>query len=144
MSRPYVTDVTFNNGEIVLTVLLDDYLANKPVEITGYATQNSGGFAIFNDTQSVNKNPAGNVIMYVSAAPSGEFKNGEDVTVFLRAASIWITVLGEDQDDGVQPAEKGTSAQDGATWNDLKSVGYPNARAAENVAVGDDSSFPGA
>jgi hypothetical protein len=142
MGRPYVTGVTFNGGKIVLTVLLDTFLANKPVEISGFATQNSGGFATFYGIQSANENPDGTVLMYVTATPSVEFKNGEDVTVSLRAASVWITVLGESQDGGIQPAAAGTPAQDGATWDSLKSVGYPTA-GAEWESAGSDPSFPG-
>jgi hypothetical protein len=131
MSRPYVTKVTFTGGEIVLTVLLDNFLANTPVEISGSATQNSGGFALFNDTQSVGANPDGTVIMYVKATPSVEFTEGDDVTVFLRAASVWVTVLGEEQVEQTSSIsasvsrQEGTLAQDGATWGNPKEVGYP-------------------
>jgi hypothetical protein len=125
MADSYVTNVTFRGGEIVLTVPLDEYLANKPVEISGFATQNSGGFAIFNDIQSVPANPDGTVIIYVTATPSVAFTTGEDVTVCLRVATVWATVLGEDQDGPKGPLEPGTPAQDGKTWNSLKAVGYP-------------------
>lgn len=149
MGRPYVTGVTVNGGKIVLTVLLDTFMVNKPVEISGVATQNSGGFATFYDIQSANENPDGTVLMYVTATPSVEFKKGEDVTVSLRAASVWVTVLGESQNGEIQPLKgsepdaEGTSAQDGATWTSLKSVGYPNVGAAGWASAGSDPSFRG-
>jgi hypothetical protein len=149
MPRPFVSNVTLKGREIILTVLLDEYLANKPVEISGYVTQNTGGFAIFYDTQSVHANPDGTVTMYVRATPSGEFRKGEPVTVTLRAASVWITVLAEGQDgqisSPVDPPKRagGTPAQDGETWNSVQAVGYPHARGAEWASVGSDSSFRG-
>jgi hypothetical protein len=125
MPHGYVTKVTFKAGDIVLTVVLDEYLANEPVEISGFATQNSGGFAIFNDTQSVQENPDGTVIIYVKATPSVEFNTGEDVTVSLRVATVWVTVLGEGQDGPEYSKPEGTPTQDGETWSIVKAVGYP-------------------
>lgn len=127
MPDSYVKKVTFRGGEIVLTVPVDESLANKPVEISGFATQNSGGFAIFNDTQSVQANKDGTVIIYVEATPSVPFNKGEDVTVSLRVATVWVTVLGEGQDGPQYAKPEGTPAQDGETWGILKAVGYPKA-----------------
>jgi len=119
MPRPFVTNVTFKGGEMVLTVELDKFLANKPVEISGYATQNSGGFATFYDIQSVGETPAGTVVMYVKATPATAFNIGDDVTVSLRASSVWVTVLGEGQDGEMPPnyqplaLPQGTPAEEG-------------------------------
>jgi hypothetical protein len=145
MGRPYVTGVTFNGGKIVLTVLLDTFLANKPVEISGFATQNSGGFATFYAIQSADENLDNTVLMYVTATPSVAFKQGEDVTVTLRASSVWVTVLGESQNGEIQPLKgsepggEGTPVLDGATWTNLKSVGYP----AGWESAGNDPTFRG-
>lgn len=127
MAYPYVTKVTFADGKIVLTVELDKYLANESVEISGSATQNSGGFAAFHDVQSVGERPDGAVVMYVTATPSEPFKNDEPVTVFLRASRVWVAVLAQSQHGKAgepAPIPVGTRAPDGATWDTLKSVGY--------------------
>jgi len=149
MPNPYVTKVTFKDGQIVLTVELDESLADESVEISGYATQDSGGFANFYDIQNAKENPDGSVIMYVSAAPSQDFMNGQPVTVSLRAARVWVTVLAESQDgqgSRYHPAKipGGTTARDGTTWGELAAVGsvsplsYPSAGQA---SAGSDSNF---
>jgi|SRR5215472_10070043 len=132
MAYPYVTKVTFIGGKIVLTVELDEYLANESVEISGYATQNSGGFATFYDVQSVGENPDGTVVMFISATPSNQFNDGEPITVSLRAARVWVAVLAQSKDGqlgGPAPAPVGTPAQDGTTWDSLKAVGWVSAGA---------------
>src|SRR5262245_40431134 len=64
MSLPYVTDVSFKDGKIVLSIQLEKELANESVEISGYATQSNGAFATFYDIQSARENPAGKVMMF--------------------------------------------------------------------------------
>ena len=144
MPYPYVTKVTFLGGKIVLTVELDKYLANESVEISGYATQNSGGLATFYDVQSVGENPDGTVVMFVRATPSKHFNNCEPVTVSLRAARAWVVVLTQSEQMGAVP--DGTSAPDGATWDTVKTVGYVSADAWSSTAAGQGSaagaSFP--
>jgi hypothetical protein len=114
MPRPYVSAVTFKGGQIVLTVQLDEYLAGQPVEISGYATQNSGAFANFYSIASVGANPDGTVVRYVMATPKKAFMAGEAVTVSLRAAKVWTTVL-----TGISPAGPPVTAADGTTWNNV-------------------------
>ena len=125
MPRPHVTKVTFTGGKILLTVELEEFMAGRSVEISGYATQNSGGFATFYDTQTVTATRDGTVIAYVEATSSNGFKNGEDVTASMRASIVWSTVLtgpaGQTWTPG-QPAtpEKETPIQDGATWDTIR------------------------
>jgi hypothetical protein len=144
MSLPYVTKVTFIDGKIVLTVELNKYLANQSVEISGYATQNSGGLATFYDVQSVGAEPDGTVVMFVSATPSAQFNDGEPVTVSLRAARAWVVVL--TQAGRMGGVEDGTPAPDGATWDTVQTVGYVSADAWSSTAAGQGSaagaSFP--
>lgn len=152
MPHPYVTKVTFKDGQIVLTVELDEYLAGESVEISGYATQNGGGFATFYDIQIANENPDGTVVMYVTAAPSEQFQSGEDITVAARASRVWVTVLTESPDGEVPPPynpklpSDGTTAQEGTTWNSVTAVGWavpaplPSSSAIQTSA-GSDSSF---
>ncbi len=147
MPHPYVSTVTFKDGQIVLTVQLDEYLADQPVEVSGYATQNSGGFATFYAIQSAGANPDGTVVMYVRATPEKEFMTGEDVTVSLRAAKVWITVLTEDGE--AAPHDQPGKAPDGTAWNHVKEVGWASAGpmpswGAGRSSGGGDSTFPGA
>ena len=59
MSLPYVTKVAFKNGQIVLRIEVDEYLVDESVEISGYATQNGGGFASFYDLKVVEEEADG-------------------------------------------------------------------------------------
>ena len=134
MSLPYVTDVSFKDGKIVLSIQLEKELANESVEISGYATQSNGAFATFYDIQSARENPAGKVMMFVKATPTTQFQTGEPVTVSLRASRVWVTVLTETP-DGQQSTgpiqhhavHDGTAAQDGTTWNTVTAVQWASA-----------------
>lgn len=92
-SHPYVTRVTFTGGQIMLTVEVDDFPDGVPVEISGYATQNGGAFANFYDIQSVTKNPDGTGDVYVTATPTQGFTVDDTITVVLRVARVWVTVI---------------------------------------------------
>jgi hypothetical protein len=142
MPHPYVETVTVANGKVVLKLQLGSELAGVPVEVTGYATQNGGAFANFNDVQTVNKNPDNTVIMYVEATPSQGFMNGEDVTVVLRAARVWVTVLNPAAaQSNVEPADPPGDP----TWN-LKRASWlsdgpsPQWEPGQNGSAG--ASFP--
>jgi len=147
MPRPYVSAVTFLDDQIVLTVQLDEYLAGQSVEISGYATQNSGGYATFYGFQTAEKNPDGTVVTYVKAAPAQEFMEGDPVTVFLRAAKVWVTVLRE---EGWKPENHPTKpATDGTTWDTVAKVGWAasNGQASswspDQALAGGEPSFQG-
>ena len=114
--HPWVTQVTFEGGQIVLTVRADDFHPDEPVELSGCATQNGGGFAAFYDIQPAKKNPDDSVFFYIRATPSQEFKKGEDVTVVLRAARLWNTVLKQRRDE--QGASSETGQSEGAAAGD--------------------------
>jgi hypothetical protein len=155
MPHPYVTRVTFTDDQIVLTVQLDLFPSGEFIEISGFATQNSGGFANFYDIQPVKKNPDGTVIMYVKATPTKAFENGEDVTVSLRAAIVWVTVLTETQDEEIEPTDQSKPATGGATaqavtaLNGVTAVGWASGGpvpswGAGQASAGSDSSFQGA
>lgn len=128
MAHPYVSAVTIKGDQIVLTVKLDKFMAGQSVEVSGYATQNSGAFAAVHDMQTVGANPDDSVLMYVMVTPGKDFMAGEPVTVSLRAAVVkeWVTVVA-----GVEPANKPTKATDGTTWENVTEVGW---------AIGDSSS----
>ena len=134
MPHPWVTKVTIKEKQIVLTVQADEFTAGENLEISGYATQTSGAFAVVNDIQTVPKhNLDDTAYMYVTASPSRGFKKGEPVTVVLRAGPVWITVL-EEPPTGQGPGPGGVnvrlppghpdSAGEGTTWNVITSAAY--------------------
>ncbi len=126
MAHPYVTKVTLKGGEIVLTVEFDASALDQAFEISGYATQNGGAFANFYQVKVPTELEDGTVVTYVTAPPLQEFKNGEDVTVVLRAARVWAVVLTQAKDvpQGIAPAKEGTTAEDGRTWATIKQLGW--------------------
>jgi len=135
MPYPWVTKVTIKEKQIVLTVQADDFRTGENLEISGYATQNSGGFAVVNVVQAVPKpNPDDTVDMYVTATPSRPFTKGEAVTVVLRAGPVWVSVLEEPPTGTVPKLPRSPEpAAEGTTWSVLKSAAY-----AEPSSGGDD------
>jgi hypothetical protein len=156
VSLPYATDVSFKDGQIVLTIQLDSYLANESVEISGSATQSNGAYATFYDIQSVDENPAGKVVMFVKATPTIAFQSGEPVTVSLRASRVWVTVLTESPDEPMPSAAHPPQGPTAGTtplgpWNRVTAVAWaaplptPSSSASETPAGGASfpSSYPG-
>jgi len=138
MPPPYVTNVTFNDGQIVLTVRVDNYQPGESLEISGQATQNGAAFAAFYDTQSVpEQNPDGTAYIYVKATPSQEFEKGRNVTVVLRAAKVWVTVLGQSPPEQ-RPVGNVVPAGDGSTWSYIKAVWPPD---DDQASAGNEASF---
>jgi hypothetical protein len=111
MSNSWVTKAQMTpGGKIQLTVQLDDFDPGGTVELSGQATQTDGAFANFYEIVKVpDKDAAGH--SYVSVAtsplPPHKFRKDQDVTVFLRAAKVWVTVLGTG--DGPTPTPPPTS-----------------------------------
>jgi hypothetical protein len=150
MPHPYVTRVTVKANQIVLTIKVDEYPTGEPLEISGYATQNGGAFAVFNDIQAVPEpNPDDTAYMYLTALPSQDFKKGHAVTVVLRAARVWATVLGEPQIGEGPSLEWPELAEAGTAWNVIKSVSTlgwstdPGAK-GRNLVHSDRRRIPGA
>lgn len=138
MSLPYVTNVTFKDGQIVLTVRVDNYRPGESLEISGQATQNGGAYAAFYDTQSVPEpNPDGTAFIYVKATPSEQFENGRNVTVVLRAAKVWATVLGESPPEQ-RPVGNVVPAGDGSTWSYIHAMWPPD---DDQAPAGNEASF---
>jgi len=112
----------------MLTLVFDKTMAGLPFEISGYATQNGGAFANFYDVRTPTATPDQIVVAYVQTTPLQPFKNGEDVTVVLRAARVWSTVLKQPKDaqpPGVAPQLwAGTPASAGSTWDDIKELAW--------------------
>jgi len=144
MANGYVTKVTIRNNQVLIKIGLDDFTPDESVEISGYATQAGGAFAVFNDIQLVpERDPDGEINMWVKAPPSADFKKGEAVTVVLSAARVWTTVLGE-REPGSSPDQYG-STDEGMTWDDVREVKYAtpsSAGHASQITTGEDATFP--
>ena len=83
---------------IVLTIAVDGFEVGTPIELSGTATQANGAIATFYDVQNLlpPASPGGGSLLTVTAVPLTKFVAGEAITVFVRAAKIWGTVLQED------------------------------------------------
>jgi hypothetical protein len=153
MPNPYVTNVTFRNNLVVLTVEATEFTPGESLEISGHATQTGGAFGVFNDIQLVPEpNPDGKAYMWVTARASAAFKKGHAVTVVLRAARVWTTVVQPQPDPGsstglgavIPPAGGDDPAGEGTTWNTVTEVAYAvpsSAGNADPAPAGDASSF---
>jgi hypothetical protein len=129
MPNSYVTSAKITGGKIQLTVRVDDF---KPedntaeyVEISGQATQTGGAFANFYDIKQVPPEPnvaadpkvSGDTSHYevcVTGAPIPHQFKDEPVTVVMRVAKVWLTVLGKKA--GVSYETVGTNGE-GMTWD---------------------------
>lgn len=125
MPDSYVTEATFTpGGPITLKVMVTDFAPGEYLEISGHATQTGGAFANYYEIQPVPANVDADGDRYVTVTaqpiPPQKFYNDEDVTVVLRVARVWVTVLGKlpNQDTYTQPP----AAQGAATWNVVRQV----------------------
>lgn len=153
MPNPYVTNVTLRNNLVVLTVEATEFTPGESLEISGHATQTGGAFAVFNDIQLVPEpNPDGRAYMWVTARPSAAFKKGHAVTVVLRAARVWTTVVQPQPDPGsstgpgakLPPADGEGQAGMGTIWNDVTQVTYAvplSTGDAGQASAGGETSF---
>jgi hypothetical protein len=140
MPHSYVDSVTLINNQLTLQVEVSDFRASGGyVEVSGQASQVGGALAVIYQTVNVPQAPApapaangngngtGNeaqeYFVEVTAAPvagSAEFQAGQDISVFVRVARVWLTVLGNDP----APAPVGNveASSPVATWDLLRAV----------------------
>ena len=151
MPYPWVTDVTVKSNQILLTVNIDGFTTGERIELSGYATQNNGAFAIFNDLQTVPQpTPDNKITMYVTSLSSAGFVKGSPVTVVMRAARVWAIVLGEPQTGPgrvqTSPRVQPQLAGEGTSWNvPTTPVAYPappSGGNADQTSTGSEASFP--
>jgi hypothetical protein len=149
MPPPWVNKVTIKEKQIVLTVLADEFREGENIEISGSATQTSGGFAVFDVIQPVPKaSPDNTVNMYVTITPSRPFTKGEAVTVVMRAGPVWVSVLEEPLTGSVptrRAPKPSASAEDGTTWI-LTSAAYAEPSTGgddDQAATGSEDNFQG-
>ena len=100
-SHTKVTQVEIVNDNVIqVTIEADAFMPGQSVEISGYVAQNHGAFATVNEFQKIDTKLGEIANLTVTATPapgSDPFEKGQDVMVFLRAAKVWVTVLGEGQ-----------------------------------------------
>ena len=150
MPESYVKSAMIKGGKIAVSVLVDDFKDYQFVEISGQATQTDGGFANFYEIAQIPAiaSPDGSLYVEVTATPipPNRFRRDQDISVVLRVATIWLTVVGrqavqqqaeqqqqqgqqqqgQQQGQGPEPA---SMAYEGMIWDDVKKVsqlsGYP-------------------
>jgi len=111
-------------------VLVSEFQDDKEteyVEISGYATQTGGAFAnIYNIAEVLPKaggvsDPQLSVDVTVTPGPDKPFRIDQPVTVGMRVAKVWVTVLGINQDTTGVPIgatiDPSQPPNDGTTWD---------------------------
>jgi hypothetical protein len=101
-SHPYVDSVSMAGKQIKLSVEVTDFMnGGGSIEISGQATQSGGGCANIYQIVDVTKATQGDtpgewfVTVTADTIPPYPFRKGQDVTVFIRTARVWSSVLGE-------------------------------------------------
>lgn len=137
MPHPWVYSVTKTDGKITFQVEVTDF---KPtagdIEISGQATQVNGALAriscITNMTAAFKGkgDDADRDFVNVEATPTGEhsFTEGEDVTVFVQVAKVWVTVLAPGTEDPVDSTVQGKEPNERPTWGKHKADAHTSAQ----------------
>jgi hypothetical protein len=102
MVRSHVTRAELQNDNIVLSVLLEGFDQGETVELTGSVVQNgsgtqNGAFAIVNSIQTIDYKDFESDAELTVDVPAKGFNPGEDLTVVMQAAKVWMTMLTEDE-----------------------------------------------
>ena len=128
-SHTLVTSAKIDGKNIVLTVNVDSFTPGEYVEISGcatqaYETQGEGGFATFSEIQKIKKNntkkPAA---LEVKAKLTKGFQQDQDVTVVVRVAKVWITVLSPGKPE---ISQRSPTAGPLPVWDSVEGVGGPD------------------
>ena len=121
MPPRWVRSVTLTNDKMTLSVEVTDFKATTGlIEITGEVTQDNGAWArISTIADRATATKEGNkyfvdVEAIPTPTPDHQFTTDEDVTIFVRVAQTWVTVLESGTDEPV----KGT--QVGQIWGKYK------------------------
>jgi|SRR5215470_9874257 len=140
MSETLVTSAEIDRKNIVLTVNVDSFTPGEYVEISGcatqaYETQGEGGFATFSEIQEIKKNKTDKpVALKVKAKLTKPFQQNQDITVVVRVAKVWVTVLSAVQ---VTPSVISPQiAPQGSKWGWVKGVGGPDEYSSAAVGAG--------
>ena|SRR5215831_2001980 len=121
MPPRWVKSVTLTPGKMTLSVEVTDFQPETgPIEITGEVTQANGAWARIStiaDRDTATKEGDKyfvDVDAEVIPTPDHPFTTEDDVTIFVRVAQTWITVLGPDTDGS------GPKTQRGQIWAKYK------------------------
>jgi len=114
---------------MIFNVIVDDFDPGDYVEISGAATQVGGAFAMIHKVEPVPNKPTdpeaeASVDVTVDPCSDKQFRKDQDVTVYIRIAKIWVTVLGEGppSDKTGQP-DQGIPVDEGTMWGHVRHVG---------------------
>jgi len=127
-SHTMVTQVEINDDKtITISVGTNSFMPGESVEISGYVVQDHGAFAnIVNEFKTITGRVGDTAGLTVTATPtaeSDEFRKGHDVTVFVQAAKVWVTVLSEGQAES--SGIPFNVAVPGTVWGKIKGVAGP-------------------
>lgn len=126
-SHSWVTSAEIIDADTIkISVGISAFLPNESVEISGYVMQHQGAFAYFNVFRTINAKLGGTTTLEVEAIrahDSAAFQKGHDLTVLLRAAKVWVTVLAEGQ--AQQSGIMSNAAEAGRVWDTVKAVVGP-------------------
>jgi hypothetical protein len=127
-SHPYVDSVSMDDAceQITLRVEVTDLKNTQGgIEVSGVATQVGGAVATFSKVVDIDtaesETEGGNTYWFVfvtaDTIPPHHFTLNEDITVFVRVAKVWVTVLGHEK-----PTTGVTGETVGATasWDHFK------------------------
>ncbi len=124
-SHPYVDSVSMAFGDaITLSVEVTDFATAKgEIEISGQATQHGGAFAVFSkvvdfDKEATQKDDGWFVDVTAKTIPPVQFDKGQEITVFVRVARVWVTVLG--QGGPMNSQLSGSGAAPATQWAEIK------------------------
>jgi hypothetical protein len=118
MPHGFVTQATLQDDKITFSVGVYGFDAGDPVEISGCATQTGGAFANIYQVMQVPDMAHPSVDVTVDTGSGQQFSKGDPITVVIRAAKVWVTVLGPPTGVGSE-----TQPSDGSiTWDDVQVV----------------------
>ena len=114
-------------NNIQVSIDVDAFMPNESVEISGYVAQNHGAYATINEFQKINAKLGRTAHLTVTAKPvttAPAFQQSDDVMVFVRVATVWVTVLGEGraQPQGISPR----TAEAGSVWGTFRGAAGPD------------------
>ena len=121
--HPYVDSVSMASREaITLSVEVTDFATTKgELEISGTATQEGGAFATFTqvvdfDKEASQEDDGWFADVTAKTIPPVQFDPNKAITVFVRVARVWVTVLGQ---DAANPYTTGSTTK----WGQIKGSG---------------------
>jgi hypothetical protein len=130
-SHPWVYSAKIANGKITFSVEVTDFKSDAgDIEISGQATQEGGAFAPIyciknmKDAVEGTGDDKGRFFMEdveANISPEYPFREGLNITVFVRVSKVWVTVIGE----GGEEEEGGEEAVDPTQLSEVLDREHP-------------------